>query len=343
MWLDQRFNRLLGILLTGILLTAVSCNMRPTSMGYQYRIFVLADSVVWENVKDDVLATFEKLIYTPHTEKSFQVHRISLKELADYRMRMNIFLLGVADAQDETDEYIQKILPDDFKKRVEEGSLFYAFQDGLFAGDQINLIMYARNVDEFKRDFSVTKDEIFETFRKKYYKRLYKGMYEKGEQTNLNDFLAENYGFRLRVQHDYFIAVQDADDNFVWLRRMQPDRWLSVWNMKGDSSLLNEDSLFNIRDRITKKYYEGDKVERDDSYLVDVDFNGRVTKKIIGLWRNDSLLVGGPFRSYIIHEPQDSLIWFVDIAVMAPGKLKKPYLDQLEVMAHTFEIIRTKR
>jgi len=55
------------------------------------------------------------------------------------------------------------------------------------------------------------------------------------------------------------------------------------------------------------------------------------------------LLVGGPFRTYIIHEPQDSLLWFVDIAVMAPGRLKKPYLDQLEVMAHTFEILKPER
>ncbi|HID40381.1 MAG TPA: DUF4837 family protein [Calditrichaeota bacterium] len=343
MWLNQRFNRTLGLLLSGIFLIAVSCNLRPTTMGYQYRIFVLADSLVWENVKDDVSATFEKLIYTPHTEKSFQVHRISLKQLTDYRMRMNIFLIGVADAQDETDDYIRKILPDDFKKKVEEGTLFYAFQDGLFAGDQINLILYARNIEDFKQNFRLTKDEIFKTFQRKYYKRLYKGMYEKGEQTDLNDFLAKNYGFRIRVQHDYFIAVQDADDHFVWLRRTQPDRWLSVWNMKGDSSLLEENPLYDVRDRMTKKYYEGDKVVREDSYLINEDFNGQTTKKIIGLWRNDSLLVGGPFRTYIIHEPQDSLIWFVDIAVMAPGKLKKPFLDQLEVMAHTFEIIKTKQ
>ncbi|HGY55419.1 MAG TPA: DUF4837 family protein [Caldithrix abyssi] len=343
MWLNRHFNRFAAILLAGILMTVIGCDVRPTTMGYQYRIFIVADSLLWEDVKDDVLATFEKLIYTPHTETSFEVHRISLEKLAAYKTRMNIFLLGVADGHNETDDYIRKILPDDFKKSVAEGKMFYAFQDNLYARDQINLIMYAQNVQDFKRNFKLTKDDIYKTFEKKYYKRLLTGMYERGEQTNLSDFLAKNYGFRVRVQHDYFIAVQDVDDHFVWLRRTQPDRWLSVWRVKGDSSLINDRSLYDIRDRMTKKYYEGDKVIREDSYLTDVEFNGRPTTKIIGLWKNDSLLVGGPFRTYIIPEPKNSLIWFVDIAVMAPGRLKKPYLDQLEVMAHTFKIVQPQK
>jgi len=30
----------------------------------------------------------------------------------------------------------------------------------------------------------------------------------------------------------------------------------------------------------------------------------------------------------------------IDISVLAPGKLKKPFLDQLEVIAHTFEVVK---
>ncbi len=56
---------------------------------------------------------------------------------------------------------------------------------------------------------------------------------------------------------------------------------------------------------------------------------------------NESLGVGGPFRSYLVFDPEESYLYFLDYTVMAPGKLKKPFLDQLEVIANTFEIVRT--
>ena len=41
---------------------------------------------------------------------------------------------------------------------------------------------------------------------------------------------------------------------------------------------------------------------------------------------------------YAVQDKQNSL-YLVDIAVMAPDKDKKPFLDQLEVIAGTFEIV----
>ncbi len=334
--------RSLAIFLLLILWMLNGCNLKPSTMGYQHRIFLFADSALYARVGDQVEAVFEKEIYTPHSEKTFYITWIPLNKLSEFKSRMNLFFLGTADSSGPVSDYLTKILPKQFKQEIADSNYFYFYNNDLFARDQVGLIMYAPTIRDFKTRFNRFKDQIYKTFEKKYYARLTKGMFEQGELKDLEKYLSTHYGWKVRLQHDYFIANQDVDKKYVWLRRLYPDRWISIWQTKGDSSLLNMNSLIAIRNRMAKTYYGGDVVVGDETYLTTVDFEGRPTKKVVGIWRNDSLLVGGPFRMYAVYDQLDSVIHFIDIAVMAPGKLKEPFLDQLEVIAHTFELTDKK-
>ncbi len=314
---------------------------RPSSMGYQYRIFVVADSILWLDLKQPISDVFEGEVLTPVSEKKFYFTWIPLRLLNEFKNRMNIFFIGIQNEQGEVNSYLQEVLPPEFQQGVKQNKYFYLFKDDLFARDQISLFMYAKDRETFLKNFYNLKNQIYETFEKKYYARLKKTMFDKGEQFKVEEYIRNNFDFSVRVQHDYFVAIEEPQVPYLWLRRFDPDRWVSIWKIKGDSSYFNLNTLADIRDRFTKKYYQGDYVLRQDSRLVIADFNGQPTYKMVGLWRNDSIPVGpigGPFRTYIIAHPQDSSLYFVDIAVMAPGRLKKPYLDQLEVIARTFKI-----
>ena len=337
--------RIYSVLIIAFIIVANGCDIRPTSMGYQHRIVILADSIFWNEIKNDVLPAFETIVYTPHVEKRFYIKRIGLNELNDYKSRMNVFLIGTTTGQSEVDKYLRNQIPAEFIDGVNNGKYFYLFKNDLFVRDQLGLIMMAKNTPQFIENFEILKNEIYDKFESAYFDRLSKSIYDSGEQEDLEEFLVNRFGWKVRIQHDYFIANHDMDDRYVWLRRIDPDRWLSIWEMEGDSSLLRERKLFDIRDTITKKYYSGDYVVREDSYVITSDFQGKPTTKIIGLWRNDSNndLVGGPFRTYIVHDKEKSRFYFIDYAVQAIGKLKQPYLDQLEIMARTFEVVSSDR
>lgn len=339
--MKHHYNKLLFFsFLLSVIITFNGCDYKTTTVGYQYRIFVVADSLVWLDLKDDIEQTFESIVYTPHTEKSFYITWTPFEKLNEFKERMNVFIIGTEDGNGEASNYLKKVLPEEFKSGARENKYFYLFKDDMFARMQIGLIMFAKDCAAFKDNFNMLKSEIFNTFSKKYYARLEKTMFYKGERKDTESYLAENFGWKVRVQHDYFIAIQDVEKDYVWLRRLDPDRWLSVWKVTGDSAALETDSIFQIRNKVLGEYYQGDCVVEEESYLTETEFNGQTTKKIIGLWRNDSLLIGGPFRTYIVHNKQDSSVYFVDIAVMAPTKNKKSYLDQLEVIANTFEIVK---
>jgi hypothetical protein len=329
------------LIVSGVLYS--SCDVRVGVVGYPQEIFVVADSLLWLDVGPDITELFETPVYTPIPEPSFVVKWIPLRELNNYKERQNVFLVGIAGDENPTSEYLRSILPSEIQLGAENDQNFHFFSDDLFARGQINLFLYARDKSTFSQRFNQYKDEIFSEFNKRYYKLLSEDMYKQAEQKKLEELVLEKYGWKIRIQHDYFIAREDINTKYLWLRRLDPDRWLSIWEMDGDSSDLSLDAVINAREDVLGKYYQGDRVDRDDTYLMNVEFSGHTASKVVGVWQNDSLYVGGPFRTYAFMDSLSSKIYYVDIAVMSLDKQAKPYLDQLEVIANTFEIAKRKK
>ncbi|MCB0282477.1 MAG: DUF4837 family protein [Calditrichae bacterium] len=316
-----------------------ACDYKRSALGEHQHIFVFADSLLWLDVKDDVQETFYNYIHTPRAERSFTLEWLPLSQLNAVSNRMNFIFIGTTQPGTEVNDYLLKSVPPQFIEKVNNDENFYFFKNDLFMGNQISIFMLAKDATTFKENFSQTKNNIFDQFNAKYLARLEDSMFKQGEQDELEEYLAEHYGYKIRVQHDYFLANQNPDEKYVWLRRIDPDRWISIWRVKNDSLFYNKDSLMQIRNTMTGKYYDGDVVVDDETQLSQVDFLNRQAFKLTGTWRNDSLLVGGPFRMYTIYNAKNDSLYLVDIAVMAPTRDKKPFLDQLEVIASTFKFV----
>jgi hypothetical protein len=97
-----------------------------------------------------------------------------------------------------------------------------------------------------------------------------------------------------------------------------------------------------MRDSLTTVHFEADSIDLNDTYLQLVQFRGRETKKLIGIWQNHRHYIGGPFRTYAFADPVEKYMYLIDMSVTAPGERKKPYLDQLDIMANTFEFVDQK-
>ncbi len=331
------------VILTAVLLYFLSgCDYKPQSIGSDRQIFVIADSLLWLDVKDEVENAFHSYVYTPRSERSFILSRRSLDKLSGVKTRKNLMFIGTTDTQNAENDYLSQLIPQEFKDDVENNRSFYFFKDDLYVAQQINLIMVATDTKSFIKNFSLLKDDIFKRFNEKYFSRLKAGMFEIGQQFELEEFLVKNYGYKVNMQHDYFIANQDPAEKFVWIRRLEPDRWISIWRINEKEVAYTSEALFAIRNEMTQKYYDGDYIVKDETSLSNVLFRGQQTTKITGTWRNDSLIVGGPFRTYIVPKKDENSVYFIDIAVMAPARDKKPYLDQLEVIAHTFEFVKSQ-
>jgi hypothetical protein len=319
-----------------VIISLTGCDYRPSSFGDFQKIVLYADSSIYKEVRVPLEQIFDQYIYTPHLEQSFILDLQPLKELGTYQTRHNLIFIGLLNGKDSVSKFMTNVLSEQTKAAVNDGRVFEIFKEDLFATDQVALFLPAMTRISLKKNLSDRGQIIFDQFNQIYTRLLKKSMYAEGEQTNLADYLTEKYGWRMRIQHDYQLVKEEDDGHFVWLRRFNPDRSLFIYRYASEDFNPSDENLYNLRDSLTAIYFEGDSIDLADTYIKTVTFSGQAAKKIVGVWQNRRHLVGGPFRTYVLYDKQQKYIYLIDLTVTAPGKRKKPFLDQLDIMANTF-------
>jgi hypothetical protein len=164
------------------------------------------------------------------------------------------------------------------------------------------------------------------------------------EQKSLQRYVESHFPFTMRIQHDYFIANEDLEKNFVWIRRMDPDRSILVHWLPYDSSIiLNSRWMIDERNRLAKITLSGDVIVEEETKAYATRFKNWKAIKLEGTWRNDSLVVGGPFKNFTFIDSLTNRIYMIDYYVQAIGKRKVLFLDQLTVLVHTFDVLDKPR
>jgi hypothetical protein len=316
----------------------IGCLRKPTSVGGETDIYVIADSSDWRILEPTLKEVFEREIQTPQTEKVFELLWAPPQKLNEVATKKNLILTG---ALEPGGEVIPKIgLSDEVKQRVVEGTAFVFPKRDQWANEQLMVVLVSNTLEQLREKILENRKFLYELFEKKLRDDTVAAMFREHEQLELEKELLDKYGWTLRIQHDYVINVERPQDRFLMLRRSLPgrERWLFVhWIDKGDSSMLSEKWAMNTRDRLTMKFYQNDKINEQYTHSREVDFLNRKAILLEGLWENDEKVIGGPFRSYSFYDARSRRIYMIDLAVFYPGGEKEPFLRQLDIMAQTFK------
>jgi hypothetical protein len=315
------------------------CDYKSASFGDFEKIIVFADSTIYNKIQIELEQTFEQFVYTPHSERSFYLDLQPLEMFDTYQTRRNLLFLGLFDGQDKVSEFVKGALSPQVQKSVVDGDVFEIFKEDLFASEQVVIFLPASDIEMLRKNLLARQDIIFNRLNSSYFRRVKNAMFLKGEQLIIEEYLEREYGWKIRLQHDYYIVKEVDDKSFVWFRRLNPDRCLFIYRFPY-RDLDDEGSwLYHTRDSLTTVYFEGDSIDKEDTYIEFVEFQGKTAKKLNGIWQNRKHYIGGPFRTFVFSDENEKYIYLIDISVTAPGYRKKPYLDQLEVLANTFQFV----
>jgi hypothetical protein len=171
------------------------------------------------------------------------------------------------------------------------------------------------------------------------------------ENKKIEAELLSKYGWTMYIQPDIELAKSDSVNNFVWLRsgrNRDIERWLFVhWIENANAQYLNHDSLTEIRNRVTKKYFR----VSDDSVYVNIshgmskpmvsqaNFNGRYALMCQGFWKFNDKSGGGPFISYSFLDEKTGRFYMIDASVFAPKYYKKKLIQRADVILTSFKTI----
>jgi hypothetical protein len=321
-----------------LLIGGSGCIEKSDSIGDGTDIYVIADSADWAFLEPTMIEIFQREILTPQPELVFNLIQVSPANFSQHAKRKNLILAGALEAEGSV---VSKVgLSAEVKQRVAEGTAFVFPKHDQWSKNQLLVVLVSNTLPELQQKMIENREFLHDLFEEKLIDETVREMYGRLEQVKVEKELLERFGWSVRVQHDYMINIERPQDRFVMLRRSLPgrERWLFVhWIDNGDSSVITPEWATGTRNRLTEKFYEGDRIHPKYTKIDTVDFLGRRALKLEGLWENEVKIIGGPFRSYSFYDAASQRVYMIDLAVLYPGGKKEPFLRQLDVMAHTFK------
>jgi DNA-directed RNA polymerase subunit E'/Rpb7 len=267
--------------------------------------------------------------------------------MSKYKRKKNLVFIAPLNSNSETSEFIRTAIDSAIENKINEDPDFIVYKEDLWARNQIIVILSAPTADELKSKILRNSDNLLYKFQKISDERLFGSLYQpRYEQQDVEGKFLQDYGWVIYVQADYKVAKNEAEDNFVWIRRSpgsDMERWIFVhWVDNATPEYLNEDSIKTIRNRVTKKFYRtadnlGYVVIAEDYFTInEVNFNNRYALFTQGLWDLNIKGMGGPFVNYVFYDEDSQRLYMLDGSLYAPKFYKRNLIQQMDVTLQSF-------
>jgi hypothetical protein len=336
------------------LLNACDGDYRPMSVGGIDEVIVVMDSTQWESETAMALEeTFGKPIPTlPSYEPTYRlVYRdfSTNAQLDDLRQYKNLIFAAPIDDETNVANLIRAILSEDVENRVRSGDSFAFPMEDRWVRDQWVLLLTSTTDEELAEKVLNSEQSLVGHLKEREFERRKREVYRRGEQFAINDSLWENYGWKVRMQHDYMWTIKE--DNAAVFRRYLPDndRWIMAWwkdDVK-DIDFIDENWINATRDSLLQQYIQG---ERQGSYVTteyrsprqvitrEIERNDRIVGyETLGTWRMTNDFMGGPFAHFTYYDPETERLFMIEYGQFAPSVTKRRFVRQFRAMGRTFE------
>lgn len=332
----------------GLFILSAGCNSsQKPATGFEDEIYVVADSLEYEELKEPLQASFEIVINTPSAEKLFTLKRVSPDQIKEIKNKKNIIIAAPLNSGSNTSQYINSVADNAERRKLDYDHNFLLNKYNLWAKNQLVMILSAKNIQELQAKILNNKDSLLNAFQKISDKRLKESLYtSKYERKAIEGLLLRDYGWIIYIQTDYKLEMNDAQNNFVLLKRSQGsdiESWIFIhWIDNATTEYLNPDSIKSIRNRLTKKIYLSDNVESyflmaDGFYrTTEVNFNGRFALSTQGLWDVNTKNIRGPFVNYTFYDEKNARVYMLDGFISTTKYYKRNLIQQIDVILQSF-------
>lgn len=326
----------------------------PTAFGKLNQLIVIADQEVWDGPVGDTIRYYYSTAFPilPQPEPILDLGHFTADQLTADVMRKELrnymFVANLNDEQSPTTKLVKNDIGQENLRRAREEKEFSSVAGrDKWAKGQLLIYQFAHSetelIDVLKRNFPAVLKRIHEADSKK----LEATIYLDGESYKLKEEVTRKMGINLRVPNDYFLAVSDGD--VIWMRKETPKYSSNIMVHKvkyTDQAQLSKAGIKAIRDSLGKKYITST-LPNTYMQINDVDLpllvnetsiDGHYALEARGIWEIVNDYMGGAFISYLVHDPENNELVFLDGFVHAPGEEKRNNMQYLEYILNTAKI-----
>jgi len=325
----------------------------PNAFGTLNEIVVIADQDVWNGPIGDSLIDYYTTAFPvlPQPEPVFDIRHFTGEQLlADpFRKELRTYLF-LGDLSNENSPITQMMLKDLGEENIEKAKNDLSFHSSVgkdkWAKGQLLIYEFAPNqeklLENIIKDYPLIKRRVYEADRNK----LDATVYLNGTNENTNSKISANFEITLKLPKDYVIAIMK--ENVAWLRKETENISSNILISKiayTESKQLTPEGLKEIRDQIGKEYVSSS-IENSYMKINDLDLplittaitvDKKYTLEARGIWEMENDYMGGPFITYLVHDPNKNELIFLDGFLYAPGQDKRDHIMALE---HIFKSLR---
>lgn len=319
---------------------ATACT-RPEATGAPYGVAVLADRHRQAELAPLLDSLFAATWVTDPPERLLRWHWADPDHLDAHLVERRLLVLADGPPEGPAGRFLDDLLGAGGRDRVRQGQVFLLRHRDAYARGQLLLVLAAPDPDSFKRRLREQAAAIRLELLAAERQWAGAGLRAAARQRRLEDSLALACGFRLSLPPEWFIIQGGVDPPFLRLRRLNPDRWLTVQWTEGRDSLAAGERLRQARARLAARYWERELTDPRAGRLDTIRLNGLPAVRLSGLWRAASGGPGEPFLFHALHVPgaagrPQGRTFYIDAEVWCPGEPRSPYLHELEALVATF-------
>ncbi len=336
---------IIAIFILSIAALNFSCKpLKREAYGSFNRIYVFSDDAEAQFYKEHLSTFVEREIKTPKLEK---VYTIFWGDTATFDRATHYHILIITASLNSPDFFgalLRKSLSAEARAAIERNEQNIFFIKDVWAKNQL-VIFISGATPELTENALITGGErlyarITEYTNSNVAQWLFGSFNGRNERIDIEQKIARECHFTIRIPRMFELEKGSCEQNFIWLRALEPERWVFISWQRLDSIADRRISMRDIamlRDSLCDIYYEGDVVdEQIPMFFTHDTLDGKPVLRYNGRWANHTTYLGGPFFGYILDDIAGNRRYMIDCAVFAPGSRKEPYLRHCEVIARTF-------
>lgn len=351
-------SRLILLLLAAVLFISCGNDYRKKAKGNYGKVIVMMDSTQFQSQTAQMLRkTYGKWTQTipgkpPMFDLVFRDFNTT-DQLEQIKRFKNIIIAAPITDSTNTADLVRALLSDEIEKQVRNNESFaFPLQDHWYR-DQWTMILTANSDSSLAKQINNSEQTLTQSLMKKELNRWPEDLYDRGEKTALEDSLWNEYGWKIRVQHDWIKHLDTTythngePNHFLTMRRPLPknDRWFWAWWKKVENINQVDDDWINAkRDSLMEQWVRG---SRDSSY-VQTEYRRPVKTKTfrmnddmiyetLGSWRMTNDAMGGPFANFTVFDEESRRLFILEFAQFAPKYDKRHFVRQFRAMLRTFK------
>ena len=331
---------------------ATPANQKVQSHGRVNQVLVIADTVLWKGPVGDTFFYYFNAPYIllPQPEPIFDIIQMTPKQLAlqplKKEFRTIVFLADLNDENSATARFIRSDLGPEKLVEIQNGKGYnVTIGQDKWALKQLLFYVDGFGEDKLIEAIATNFPAIGRKINERDEETVQATAYQGGEDSELEGDVLEKYNLKLKIPKGFKQAKFDGSTNTLWLRSDEREIVANILVHKlpyKDKSQLTKAGIKKIRDSVSGIVT----TQQPNTYMRinDVDLplfvenktlNNAYTVQAKGVWDMVNDFKGGPFISNLMLNPKTNELVLVDGFVFAPGKDKRNYMQELELVLAT--------